>query len=178
MSQTRYEDHTDNVQEKLRLLQAAHEAGNYDVAMSLAESIKDTLTFERQTKADQPKPQLAADAFASVKDLPGPWAKWAQGWRYCKTIALFETVGIARSREPVEVSVAFRADQTTDLHREVRERYAALDIPPYSGFINPRLVPVEQNGEIVDVRVEYPDDFTAQMLEYAERYSFLPTWNF
>lgn len=65
-----------------------------------------------------------------------------------------------------------------ELHAEVRERYAALDIPPYSGFLNPKLVPVEQNGQIVDVRVEYPDDFTEQMLEYAENYSFLPTWNF
>ena len=65
-----------------------------------------------------------------------------------------------------------------ELHMEVRERYAALDIPAYSGFINPRLVPVERNGEIVDVRIEYPDDFTEQMLEYADRYSFLPTWNF
>jgi dipeptidyl-peptidase-3 len=37
-------------------------------------------------------------------------------------------------------------------------------------------VPVEQGGEIVDIRIEYPADFTAQMLEYADRYSFLPTW--
>ncbi len=64
------------------------------------------------------------------------------------------------------------------LHAEVRERYAALDIPPYSGFINPRLVPVERDAEIIDVRIEYPDDFTAQMLEYAANYSNLPTWNF
>jgi dipeptidyl-peptidase-3 len=62
------------------------------------------------------------------------------------------------------------------LHAEVRERYAALDIPPYSGFINPRLVPVEQDGAIVDVRIEYPEEFTGQMLEYADRYSLLPTW--
>jgi len=65
-----------------------------------------------------------------------------------------------------------------ELHAEVRERYAALDIPAYSGFINPRLVPVERNGEIEDVRIEYPEDFTGQMLEYADRYAFLPTWNF
>jgi dipeptidyl-peptidase-3 len=64
------------------------------------------------------------------------------------------------------------------LHAEVRERYAALDIPAYSGFINPRLVPVERDGEIVDVAIEYPDDFTSQMLEYAQKYAFLPTWNF
>ncbi|NIW24140.1 MAG: dihydrofolate reductase [Gammaproteobacteria bacterium] len=65
-----------------------------------------------------------------------------------------------------------------ELHAEVRARYAALNIPSYSAFINAKLVPVEQNGEIVDVRVEYPEDFTEQMLEYAEEYSFLPTWNF
>jgi dipeptidyl-peptidase-3 len=63
------------------------------------------------------------------------------------------------------------------LHAEVLERYARLDIPPYAGFIAPRLVPVEAGGEIVDVRIEYPEDFSAQMLEYAERYAFLPTWN-
>lgn len=63
------------------------------------------------------------------------------------------------------------------LNEEVRRRYARLDIPPYSGFINPRLAAVEQGGQIVDVNVEYPDDFTRQMLDYSDRYSFLPTWN-
>jgi dipeptidyl-peptidase III len=63
------------------------------------------------------------------------------------------------------------------MHAEVLKRYAALDIPPYSGFIGARLVPVERDGRIVDVRIEYPTDFTAQMLEYADRYAFLPTWN-
>ena len=65
-----------------------------------------------------------------------------------------------------------------ELHAEVRERYAQLNIPAYSGFINPRLVPVERNGEIVDVLIEYPDDFSEQMLEYAQDYGYLPTWNF
>src|SRR5690606_9683841 len=64
-----------------------------------------------------------------------------------------------------------------ELHREVLARYAPLNVAPYSGFINPRLVPVEENGEIVDVRIEYPDSFVDQMLEYGERYSFLPTVN-
>ena len=63
------------------------------------------------------------------------------------------------------------------LHGEVRARYKALDVPAYSGFISPRLVPVREGDAIVDVRIEYPDDFAAQMLEYADRYAFLPTWN-
>jgi len=54
----------------------------------------------------------------------------------------------------------------------------ALDIPLYSAFINLHLVPVEHDGAIIDVPVGYPDDFAGQMLEYTERCSFLPTWNF
>jgi dipeptidyl-peptidase III len=65
-----------------------------------------------------------------------------------------------------------------ELHAQVLERYESLDIPAYSGFINPRLVPVEEGGEIVDVAIEYPADFTDQMLDYAERYDYLPDWNF
>jgi dipeptidyl-peptidase-3 len=61
-----------------------------------------------------------------------------------------------------------------DLHAEVLQRAEKLNIPPYGGFINPRLVAVtDESGEITDVKVEYPDDFTKQMLEYAEKYSFL-----
>jgi dipeptidyl-peptidase-3 len=64
-----------------------------------------------------------------------------------------------------------------DLHREVLERYSKLNIAPYSGFINPKLIPVLEGEKIVDVRVEYPDDFTEQMMYYAEKYSFLPEYN-
>lgn len=64
-----------------------------------------------------------------------------------------------------------------ELHKEVLERYGKLNIAPYSGFINPKLVPVLEDGKIVDVKIEYPEDFTQQMLEYARDYSFLPTYN-
>ncbi|HPH00020.1 MAG: dihydrofolate reductase [Bacteroidales bacterium] len=59
------------------------------------------------------------------------------------------------------------------LHHEVLERYSKLNLAPYGGFINPDLVPVVQNDSIVDVRVDYPEDYARQMLEYSERYSFL-----
>ena len=60
------------------------------------------------------------------------------------------------------------------LHQEVLARAEKLNIPPYGGFINPRLVPVQDEaGNITDVKLEYPDDFTQQMLEYAQKYSFL-----
>lgn len=60
-----------------------------------------------------------------------------------------------------------------DLHKEVLERAAKLDSAPYGGFINPRLVPVMEGDLITDVKVEYPEDFLGQMLEYGENYATL-----
>ncbi len=80
----------------------------------------------------------------------------------------------AAGRDLVE-RYAVKVDR--ELHAEVLERYAKLDIPPHAGFIGPRLVPVRDGERIVDVKIEYPEDFGAQMLEYAQRYAFLPTWN-
>jgi dipeptidyl-peptidase-3 len=64
------------------------------------------------------------------------------------------------------------------LHAQVLERAKKITTAPFAGFIQPRLVPVmDANGEITDVKVEYPDDFLGQMLEYGEKYSFLPDEN-
>lgn len=61
-----------------------------------------------------------------------------------------------------------------ELHQEVLDRYAKLNVSPYGGFINPELVPVtDEEGNITDINVEYPDDFTRQMMSYSERYGFL-----
>ena len=56
-------------------------------------------------------------------------------------------------------------------------RYKALDIEPYSGFVNPQYELVEKNGKVVDVKVSYPNDYVKQMLEYSRDYSFLPNLN-
>lgn len=52
------------------------------------------------------------------------------------------------------------------LHQEVLERYQKLHVAPYAGFVNPKYRLVEKEGTVVDVKVEYPTDFLAQMLEY------------
>ena len=64
-----------------------------------------------------------------------------------------------------------------ELHKEVKERYAKLNIAPYKGFINPVLKPIYNGEKIVDVKVEYPEDFVEQMLYYDQNYSFLPIKN-
>lgn len=64
-----------------------------------------------------------------------------------------------------------------ELHKEILDRYVKLNIAPYGGFINPKLVPVYQGDKIIDVKVEYPEDFTEQMMYYSKHYSLLPTYN-
>ena len=59
------------------------------------------------------------------------------------------------------------------LHKEVKERYAALELKPYGGFLNPEIVPVVKNGEVVDYEIVYNDSYLDQMLQYGEKYSTL-----
>ena len=60
-----------------------------------------------------------------------------------------------------------------ELHREVRERYRALNLKPYGGFINPDIVPVEKGGKVVDYKIVYNDDYLGQMLSYDKLYGTL-----
>ncbi len=68
-----------------------------------------------------------------------------------------------------------KVDKT--LHEEMLTRYRKLNLSPYSGFINPVLIPVEENGKITDVKINYPVDYVAQMMHYSRKYSYLPTYN-
>ncbi len=63
------------------------------------------------------------------------------------------------------------------LHEEVMKRYSKLNIAPYMGFIQPKLVPVMDGDKIIDVKVEYPKDFVEQMLYYGKQYALLPVEN-
>ncbi len=58
-----------------------------------------------------------------------------------------------------------------DLHSEVLQRYAQLNIAPYKGFINPHLCPVySPDGNIIDVTIDYSETYTQQMLRYGREY--------
>jgi dipeptidyl-peptidase-3 len=54
------------------------------------------------------------------------------------------------------------------LRDEVVTRVAQLNLPSYTGYVMPRLEAVTgPDGAIADVRISYPHDLTAQMLEYS-----------
>ena len=111
---------TDSVPEKIRLLENAFKNGRTDLAMSLTESIKDTLSFERQSELSSAPPHADLNAVRKVSTLPTAWADWARGWEFYQTITGFETVGIERIREPIHVRCAVGAQQMQDPWREIR----------------------------------------------------------
>jgi dipeptidyl-peptidase-3 len=54
------------------------------------------------------------------------------------------------------------------LRDEIVARVDRLNLPSYTGFVQPRLEPVvDASGRITDVRILYPQDLERQMLEYS-----------
>ena len=93
-----------------------------------------------------------------------------------KEIQRIKSEGDFEAGQKLVETYGVKVDQ--ELHKEVLERNSQFKSAPYSGFINPVLVPVTgENGEITDVTVVQPESFTAQMLEYARNYTTLPDVN-
>ena len=60
------------------------------------------------------------------------------------------------------------------LHEEVLKRYKRLNIAPYKGFLNPLMKPVyDENGDMIDVELDYTESYSEQMLRYSRDYSAL-----
>ena len=59
-----------------------------------------------------------------------------------------------------------------EIHKEVLDRYAKLNIAPYKGFVNPVYTAVtDENGNITDITVDYSENYVEQMLRYSKDYS-------
>ena len=67
----------------------------------------------------------------------------------------------------------YAVDIDPELHKEVLERYAALELKPYGGFLNPEIVPVVKDGMVTDYAIEYQDNYLDQMIHYGHRYATL-----
>ena len=65
---------------------------------------------------------------------------------------------------------AVKIDQK--LHAEILQRYSTLDIPPYRGFVNPQFIPTyDEKGNITDIKIDYSEGYTDQMLRLSRDYS-------
>ena len=65
-----------------------------------------------------------------------------------------------------------------NLHKEILDRYARLQIKPYKGFVNPIYIPITNDeGEITDIKIAYDEGYAEQMLRYSKEFNALPTYN-
>ena len=61
-----------------------------------------------------------------------------------------------------------------NLHTEVLERYKRLNIAPYKGFLNPRMIPVfNAQDAVIDIALDYSESYDEQMLRYSRQYGTL-----
>jgi dipeptidyl-peptidase III len=105
--------------------------------------------------------------YAKLHDLFGQLLRETQRIKsegdYAAVEALVETYGV-------------KVDQV--LHAEVLERNKQFTSAPYSGFVNPVLVPeINEAGDIIAIKVTQPETFVEQMLDYSKNYHFLPEIN-
>lgn len=65
-----------------------------------------------------------------------------------------------------------------ELHKEVLERYAKLNLAPYKGFVNPVYTAKrDKYGHITDVTIDFTEGYIEQHLRYSRDYSPLPSVN-
>ncbi len=143
-----------------KTVEQAHMRGRAMVAHWVYEMGKADNVIER--KARDGKTFFVVNDYAKLRELYGRLLAEVQRITsegdYEAAKALIETYGV-------------QVDQ--DLHKEVLERYARLDLAPYSGFVNPVYTPVLEGGRIADVKIDLAEGYVEQMLRYGRDYSFL-----
>ena len=117
---------SDSFATKMRLLEAAWENQDFDLARSLTHSLRDSV-LQTQLEVQPPTASLVeTNQWQAVAELTADWRGWARGWKYFKTITVEESAGESRHSEPIEISLSFPADQVTSLVREIRVAKVSL----------------------------------------------------
>ena len=81
----------------------------------------------------------------------------------------------AAAKEMVET---YAVKVNPELHKEIRERYAKLNLAPYKGFVNPVYTAIrDAEGNITDVKLDFTEGYVEQHLRYSRDYSPLPDVN-
>ena len=117
-------------------------------------------------RTEQGKTYVVVNDFEKLRELFG---------RMLREIQRIKSEGDYEAGRALVERYAVKVDPK--LHREVLDRYEALHIEPYGGFVNPEYELVERDGRIVDVKIAYPANYVEQMLGYSRDYSFLPDRN-
>lgn len=104
--------------------------------------------------------------YVSVKDYEGLRGIFA---RQLSEIQRVKSEGDFNAARALVEKYAVHID--SQLHREILERYEKLGIAPYKGFLNPWMKPeYDENGNIVDIKLDYTESYAHQMMRYSTEY--------
>ena len=104
--------------------------------------------------------------YVSVKDYEGLRGIFA---RQLSEIQRVKSEGDFNTARALVEKYAVHID--SQLHREILERYEKLGIAPYKGFLNPWMKPeYDENGNIVDIKLDYTESYAHQMMRYSSEY--------
>lgn len=142
VSEDSYWQRTDSFEEKVNLLQKAWDRKDYRVVNSISNSIRISGIQAQIDQINVLTPDSSKSHFVEVSTLPESIRNWAKGWKYCKVIGLDQTAKINRkvspdaeflgypvnhmpdpqfrSQEPIDLVLAFAANQVQSLKREIR----------------------------------------------------------
>ena len=113
-------DRTDDVDTKVGMLRRALRAGNHELALGLADSIKETVANERMMGADPGPADLPGHRWQPIGRLPEPWCRWSDGWELWQSVRLSEPIGQPRQAEPLDLLVGMPAEKVASPQRELR----------------------------------------------------------
>ncbi|MCE1155258.1 MAG: dipeptidyl peptidase 3 [Bacteroidales bacterium] len=83
-----------------------------------------------------------------------------------REIQRIKSTGDLETAKQLVETYAVKVNQ--DIHKEVLDRYAKLNIAPYRGFVNPVYTLVKDNsGVVTDVTVSYDENYVEQHLRYS-----------
>ena len=90
-----------------------------------------------------------------------------------REIQRIKSTGDQKAARDLVENYSIRIDQ--NLHKEILDRYAKLNMAPYKGFVNPVYTATfDKNGKFTGLSISYDENYVQQNLRYSREYSFLP----
>ncbi len=145
-------------------LEESHMRNRQLIAKWAYEHAKADKIVELKHKGD--KSYFVINDYEKLRDLFG---------QLLAEIQRIKSTGDYEAGKKLVETYAVTVDQ--NILNEVHERYEKLNLAPYKGFVNPKYVPVIEDGKIVDVKLDYSENYTEQMLRYSKEHSWLPNYN-
>jgi len=146
-------------------IEQAHMRNRQLVATWVLEKAKDSKAAEMKQRDD--KTYIVINDYEKVRELFG---------ELLAEIQRIKSTGDYEGAKNLIETYAVKVNEP--LHKEVLERYKALNLSPYRGFVNPVYQLIKNDkDEVTDVTISYDENYVEQHLRYSKQYSVLPNNN-